>query len=175
MQGRPSRTQAGRRLRALRNGLISLTIGTLMALALLAYADQARRQGDLQMARDSYRMLWSPALFGVAGVLFLLHSLGPPYRLPRGWPLAGPAPRQPAAPEPPPGPPPPAAPAAAPDRYLQACRELGVPPGSDWVLVRATWRRRLQEWHPDNGGDADLWIRKQSAYALLEAWEQFRP
>ena len=41
-------------------------------------------------------------------------------------------------------------------------------------MVRSTWRRQLQHWHPDNGGDPEQWNRKKAAYALLEAWEQFR-
>lgn len=193
MQSRPPRSLAGRRLRAIRNGLISLAIGALLALALLVHAEQARRQGDPQLARDSLRMLWSPAVFAGVGVLFLLRSIGPPYRLPEamprqlrwhrpapvrsGQPQAAQARSRAATAAPPPAPAPsPRASAAPPggDRYLQACKELGVSPGAEWVVVRATWRRQLQHWHPDNGGDPEQWIRKKAAYALLEAWEQFR-
>lgn len=193
MQSRPPRSQAGPRLRAIRNGLISLAIGALLALALLVHAEQARRQGDPQLARDSLRMLWSPAVFAGVGALFLLRSIGPPYRLSGARPpqlrWRRPAPVHSAQPQasqarsgaaaaaPAPAPPPPLpAPADPPggNRYLQACQELGISPGAEWVVVRATWRRQLQHWHPDNGGDPEQWIRKKAAYALLEAWEQFR-
>ncbi|WP_411867469.1 hypothetical protein [Vulcanococcus limneticus] len=197
MQSRPPRPQAARRLLAIRNGLISLALGALLALALLVHAEQARRQGDAELARDSLRMLWSPAVFAGVGVLFLLRSIGPPYRLPGAMPRQlrwrRPAPVRSARPQaqvsaaqarssaaaaaPPPTPAPsPPAPAAPPggDRYLQACQELGVSPGAEWVVVRSTWRRQLQHWHPDNGGDPEQWNRKKAAYALLEAWEQFR-
>lgn len=60
------------------------------------------------------------------------------------------------------------------DRYRQACAELGVEPGTDWLVIRAIWRRKLQTWHPDQGGAHDTWLRKTAAYALLEAWEQFK-
>lgn len=195
MQSRPPRSQVRQRLRAIRNSVISLAIAALLALALLAHAEQARRQGDLQLARDSVRMLWSPAVFGGAGVLFLLRGIGPPYRLPgrlrsrQAVPVGAARARAAAAPavqarasaaaaaSPPGSPAPEVAPASAPapgDRYQQACQELGVSPGAEWVVVRATWRRQLQHWHPDNGGDPEQWIRKKAAYALLEAWEQFR-
>jgi hypothetical protein len=60
------------------------------------------------------------------------------------------------------------------DRYRQACVELGVEPGTDWLVIRAIWRRKLQAWHPYQGGSHDTWLRKNAAYALLEAWEQFK-
>lgn len=58
--------------------------------------------------------------------------------------------------------------------YNAACAELGVLPGSPWTAVRATWRQGLLRWHPDQGGDASLWARRQAAYQLLEAWYAFR-
>ncbi|MFQ6539853.1 MULTISPECIES: hypothetical protein [Aphanothece] len=57
--------------------------------------------------------------------------------------------------------------------YREACEELGVLPGSSWQQVRATWRRNLMRWHPDQGGDPGLWPRRQTAYQLLEAWYAF--
>jgi curved DNA-binding protein CbpA len=51
---------------------------------------------------------------------------------------------------------------------------LGVEPGTDWMVIRAIWRRKLQSWHPDQGGDHEVWLRKTAAYTLLEAWEQFK-
>ena len=57
--------------------------------------------------------------------------------------------------------------------YAEACAEIGVLPGSDWIVVRATWRRNLKQWHPDQGGDAQRWNRRHAAYQLLSAWYDF--
>jgi hypothetical protein len=57
--------------------------------------------------------------------------------------------------------------------YLEACAELGVLPGCSWPEVRASWRRNLLRWHPDQGGDPGLWPRRHAAYQLLEAWTTF--
>ncbi|MFM2081027.1 MAG: hypothetical protein RLZZ219_1709 [Cyanobacteriota bacterium] len=57
--------------------------------------------------------------------------------------------------------------------YRQACEELGVLPGSDWAVVRASWRRNLKQWHPDQGGDPGRWMRRNAAYQLLTAWYEF--
>jgi hypothetical protein len=57
--------------------------------------------------------------------------------------------------------------------YREACEELGVLPGSSWQDVRATWRRNLMHWHPDQGGDPKLWSRRNAAYQLLVAWYEF--
>jgi len=57
--------------------------------------------------------------------------------------------------------------------YAEACAEIGVLPGSDWIVVRATWRRNLKQWHPDQGGDAQRWNRRNAAYQLLSAWYDF--
>ena len=57
--------------------------------------------------------------------------------------------------------------------YYDACAEIGVVPGSDWIVVRATWRRNLKHWHPDQGGDAQRWNRRNAAYQLLSAWYDF--
>lgn len=59
------------------------------------------------------------------------------------------------------------------DRYRRACAELGAEPGSDWMVIRAIGLRKLQSWHPEQGGDHKVWLRKNGAYTLLEAWEQF--
>lgn len=58
--------------------------------------------------------------------------------------------------------------------YRQACEELGVLPGSGWQDVRATWRRNVMDWHPDQGGDSRLWVRRNAAYQLLVAWYEFK-
>ena len=57
--------------------------------------------------------------------------------------------------------------------YRDACEEIGVVPGSDWTVVRATWRRNLKLWHPDQGGDPQRWMRRNAAYQLLTAWYDF--
>ena len=57
--------------------------------------------------------------------------------------------------------------------YREACEELGVLPGSGWQDVRATWRRKVMDWHPDQGGDSRLWVRRNAAYQLLVAWYEF--
>lgn len=57
--------------------------------------------------------------------------------------------------------------------YREACEELGVIPGSGWQEVRATWHRKVIDWHPDQGGDSRLWVRRNAAYQLLVAWYEF--
>ena len=57
--------------------------------------------------------------------------------------------------------------------YREACEEIGVVPGSDWTVIRAAWRRNLKQWHPDQGGDARRWMRRNAAYQLLSAWYDF--
>ena len=58
--------------------------------------------------------------------------------------------------------------------YEQACHELSLEPGSPWISVRETWRRKVKIWHPDRGGDPRLWNRRQAAYQLLAAWYEFK-
>ena len=159
-------------LESLLHGLISLGIALLLAGFILATASQHGRQGNPQLAADSLHMLWSPAIFAGVGALLvangILRALWLVFRAAR---LPGRV-RVPATPwvrpaRPAPGP------ARPPDAYRRACAELGVEPGSDWAVVRATWRRNLPRWHPDQGGNADTWSRKLAAYTLLEAWQQF--
>ena len=57
--------------------------------------------------------------------------------------------------------------------YREACEELGVLPGSGWQDVRATLRLKVMDWHPDQGGDSRLWVRRNAAYQLLVAWYEF--
>ena len=144
-------------LDSLLHGLISLGLGALLAAFILVGASQHGGQGNSQLAADSLRMLWSPAIFAGVGVLLiangLLRCLGLLLRRPVLQAAA--APERPA------------------DAYERACAELGVEPGSAWFLVRSTWRRNLPKWHPDQGGAVDVWQRKLAAYTLLEAWQQF--
>jgi hypothetical protein len=162
-------------LDSLLHGLISLGLGALLAAFILVGASQHGGQGNAQLAADSLRMLWSPAIFAGLGVLLIANGLLRGLwlllgltRQQRARPvlvrtvLVGNPPRRPAAPAPPP-----------PDAYRRACAELGVAPGSDWAVVRSTWRRNLPSWHPDQGGAVDVWLRKLAAYTLLEAWQQF--
>lgn len=156
-------------LDSLLHGLISLGLGALLA-AVLVGASQQGGQGNSQLASDSLRMLWSPAILAGVGVLLIANGLlRGLWLLVRRPVLVRPVLSRPVLPA--------ASAAAAPERpadaYERACAELGVEPGSGWVLVRSTWRRNLPKWHPDQGGAVDVWQRKLAAYTLLEAWQQF--
>jgi hypothetical protein len=149
-------------LESLLHGLISLGLGALLAAFILVGASQQGGQGNSQLAADSLRMLWSPAIFAGVGVLLIANGLLRGLWLLVRRPVLS-RPVSPAA----------AAPERPADAYERACAELGVEPGSGWVLVRSTWRRNLPKWHPDQGGAVDVWRRKLAAYTLLEAWQQF--
>ena len=160
-------------LDSLLHGLISLGLGALLAAFILVGASQQGGQGNTQLAADSLRMLWSPAIFAGVGVLLIANGLLRCLwlllsRQQRARPvlvrplLVRSSPGRSAAIAPP-----------LPDAYRRACAELGVEPGSDWPLVRSAWRRNLPQWHPDQGGALDVWRRKLAAYTLLEAWQQF--
>ena len=157
-------------LDSLLHGLISLGLAALLAAFILVGASQQGGQGNSQLAADSLRMLWSPAIFAGVGVLLIANGLVRGLWLLLSRPsrptLRRRVPSRPAATA-----------AAAPERpadaYERACAELGVEPGSDWVVVRSAWRRNLPQWHPDQGGDRDIWSRNLAAYTLLEAWQQF--
>ena len=167
-------------LDSLLHGLISLGLAALLTAFILVGASQHGGQGNSQLAADSLRMLWSPAIFAGVGVLLiangLLRCLWLLLRrssrlllrrhLLRRHLLRSPVPSRPVSPA-----------AAAPERpadaYERACAELGVEPGSDWAVVRSAWRRNLPKWHPDQGGAVDVWRRKLAAYTLLEAWKEF--
>ena len=123
-------------------------------------------------------MLWSPAIFAGVGVLLIANGLlrclwllvrRSSRLLLRRHLLRSPVPSRPVLPAAPAA----AAPERPADAYERACAELGVEPGSGWVLVRSTWRRNLPKWYPDQGGAVDVWRRKLAAYTLLEAWQQF--
>ena len=155
-----------RRLERLLLGLLGLGLAVWLSAAILGRADQASRRGDLQMRQDALLMLWSPAVFAAAGGIFLVRALLLPASAP-----ALPRPRWAWRPQTPSTVA--VAPRRFPSRYEAACRELGLEPGVSWAVVRATWRRQLPQWHPDNGGDPQRWLRRQAAYQLLEAWEDF--
>jgi len=147
---------------SLLHGLISLGLGALLAAFILVGASQQGGQGNSQLAADSLRMLWSPAIFAGVGVLLIANGLLRGLWLLVRRPVLS-RPVSPAA----------AAPERPADAYERACAELGVEPGSAWAVVRSTWRRNLPKWHPDQGGAVDVWRRKLAAYTLLEAWQQF--
>ncbi|QEY32721.1 J domain-containing protein [Synechococcus sp. RSCCF101] len=171
-----------------------LVVGAILAGVILTRAREARLNQEHQYAFDSQLMLVSPLAFmavglwlGVRSGLVLLRPHPPgiggqtrndpadgvswtgpsqPRRRPakrRNQTMPPPSPIQ--APDPAP---------TYPDRYCRACAELGLEPGVSWEVIRATWRRKLPLWHPDRGGDQERWLRKQAAYNLLQAWEQFR-
>ena len=149
-------------LDSLLHGLISLGLAALLTAFILVGASQHGGQGNSQLAADSLRMLWSPAIFAGVGVLLIANGLLRCLWLLVRRPVLS-RPVSPAA----------AAPERPADAYERACAELGVEPGSAWFLVRSTWRRNLPKWHPDQGGAVDVWQRKLAAYTLLEAWQQF--
>jgi hypothetical protein len=157
-------------LDSLLHGLISLGLGALLAAFTLVGASQQGGQGNSQLAADSLRMLWSPAIFAGVGVLLIANGLlRGLWLLVRRPVLVRPVLSRPVLPAAPAA----AAPERPADAYERACAELGVEPGSAWAVVRSTWRRNLPKWHPDQGGAVDVWRRKLAAYTLLEAWQQF--
>jgi hypothetical protein len=157
-------------LESLLHGLISLGLGALLAAFILVGAGQQGGQGNSQLAADSLRMLWSPAIFAGVGVLLIANGLlRGLWLLVRRPVLVRPVLSRPVLPAAPAA----AAPERPADAYERACAELGVEPGSAWAVVRSTWRRNLPKWHPDQGGAVDVWRRKLAAYTLLEAWQQF--
>lgn len=157
-------------LESLLHGLISLGLGALLAAFILVGASQQGGQGNSQLASDSLRMLWSPAIFAGVGVLLIANGLlRGLWLLVRRPVLVRPVLNRPVLPAAPAA----AAPERPADAYERACAELGVEPGSAWAVVRSTWRRNLPKWHPDQGGAENVWRRKLAAYTLLDAWKQF--
>ena len=130
-------------------------------------------QGQPELAADALRMLWCPALLAAAGALFLAQALllaGAGLRRRRADDRVTPRPKASR-----PGPKPLARRPARPiDPHQQACVELGLPPGSSWSEIRDHWRRQVVRWHPDRGGDLQLWHQRLAAYRLLREREQRR-
>ncbi|MFQ6537475.1 MULTISPECIES: hypothetical protein [Aphanothece] len=168
-----------RPLASLLMGLASLGLAVLVAGFIEEGAKAHLRRGNTHLAADTLAMRWSPAIFALAGALFLGRGLVQTAVLPwRRSPehLRAPGPRRPPESWRPSRQRQLLRPAAAHglDHYGRACLELGVEPGSSWSTIRAAWRRSLPEWHPDVGGDPELWHRRMAAYRLLEAWEELR-
>ena len=46
--------------------------------------------------------------------------------------------------------------------------ELHLSPNANWPAIKKAWRRQALIYHPDRGGDQDLWLRKLRAYEALE-------
>lgn len=189
---RMPRLRRHRPLRTVLKGLISCGLALLLAQVIEHGVRSHLRQGNLQIAADSLGMLWAPGVFALLGAMFLCQGvlqgtwllavrfpwLGRGLRLGRGLhsrPHPPLRPRRRQAPNRDRKLPQLALPGTADDPYRQACRELGVAPGSAWPQVRSAWRRNILLWHPDAGGDTELWHRRLAAYQLLEAWESLRP
>lgn len=147
-------------------GLLALGLAVLLAQLIVTAAEQHQRSGQGQIAADGLAMLWAPAVLALTGVVRIVQAAA--QTLVQALGLLG---RRPAPLQPPPrvarSPLPPPAPPSLQDSYRHACAALGVAPGSSWEEVRAAWRRQLPHWHPDRGGDLELWHQRQSAYRLL--------
>lgn len=49
------------------------------------------------------------------------------------------------------------------------CRaELQLGSEADWPAVKKAWRRLVLTYHPDRGGDPQVWLRKLRAYEALQ-------
>lgn len=175
---RPPRPElwVGRRLAL---GLGAWTLALLVARLMQLAVARHEQLGNSQLAADGRAMAWVPALLAAAGTLFLLgalwHALRGVLRLPGAVarPHRPPRPPQRRGVQPPPRPAPRHRPlvvaAAARDPHHWAWAILGLVPGTPWAEIRAHWRRQLRQWHPDAGGDLDLWHQRQAAYRLLAA------
>jgi hypothetical protein len=124
-------------------------------------------EGRLQLAQDGRWMLWAPAVLAFGALLVLLHGLrslgasAPQRAAPRGLRRGEPCRRSYRSP---------LQPLPAVDQGLaQAWVVLELEPGSSWSVVRSNWRRRLRHWHPDAGGDPQLWHQRLEAYRTLQA------
>jgi hypothetical protein len=136
-------------------GLLALGLAVLLARLIVTAADHYQRGGHSQIAADGLAMLWAPAVLAMVGVGRMAQVLA--WALGALWRGRLQDPQQPQQ-----------QPASSlPDSYRYACAALGVAPGSSWEEVRAAWRRQLPHWHPDRGGDLELWHQRQSAYRLL--------
>ena len=170
---RSRRPLPARCLRALAKAGICLPAAEALRQLIEQGARQQQLQGQADLAADALRMLWCPALLAATGVLFLAQALllaGAGLRRRRAGDRSRPKPASRRV-QPPPMRWRPVRPA---DPHLQACVELGLPPGSSWSEIREHWRRQVGGWHPDRGGDLQLWHQRLAAYRLLREREQRR-
>jgi hypothetical protein len=56
----------------------------------------------------------------------------------------------------------------SPTRIGAAFERLGLPPTADRDEVKAAYRRRVKDVHPDHGGDSESFKRLQDAYATAK-------
>ena len=138
-------------------GTVSLGIAPWLAMLIQAALRHFQQHGATEMAADARMLLCWPWLLASIGVVFLIQAI--------------PGTQQPLRREPPPGlpPAPPHRQQTLADPYRQACALLGVPPHSSWGEIRSRWRRQLMHWHPDHGGDPELWHQRVRAYEHLKA------
>lgn len=54
----------------------------------------------------------------------------------------------------------------------ECCRELGAELMASEQEIRKLWRRSVIKWHPDQGGDAEGWLRKLRAYEAIKQLER---
>jgi len=47
-------------------------------------------------------------------------------------------------------------------------KELHLSHNANWPAIKKAWRRQALIYHPDRGGNQDLWLRKLRAYEALE-------
>jgi hypothetical protein len=156
-------------------GSLSLAIAPALEVLMQSTLRQYQQRGATELATDTRMLLWWPWLMGAIGVGFLIKALLQAVagrrqpRQPRSMRAMrrarrGPLPRLTAERR--------GARAPLQDPYRQACAVLGVPPGSNWAEIRSSWRRQLIHWHPDHGGDPDLWHQRVEAYEQLKAREE---
>lgn len=46
--------------------------------------------------------------------------------------------------------------------------ELGLPTNASWEEIKRGWRKQVFKWHPDRGGDPEMWLIKLRSYEALE-------
>lgn len=47
--------------------------------------------------------------------------------------------------------------------------ELGLPNTASWLEIKSGWRKQVFKWHPDRGGDPEIWLVKLRSYEALES------
>ena len=153
-------------------GILGLAIAPVLELLMQATLRHYQQQGSAELATDTRMLLWWPWLMAAIGAYFLIQALRDALAE-----ASEPARQQPMQRQPPRrlAPAPRGQRQTLQDPYRQACALLGVPPGSSWAEIRACWRRQLIHWHPDHGGDAELWHQRVQAYEQLKARAENSP